>query len=125
MKMCLFTGNSMRSRSGRFSSKRPPTTPGRALTMYFEISIWLFPQNSFNPLYNIRWLIDHLFRQTFQPFARDRIDLPLPFVCVRYELRIFQHLYISLAKSPDTIGGNTRCCQDRSAKGARAQDYTC
>src|SRR4030095_9165177 len=101
IKMCLLTGSSMRSRSGRFSSNFPPTTPGRALTMYFLIIICVpqsFSHDFFHPLDDLRRLIDNLFGQSFQPFTADGIYLPLPFVCVSKELLIFSHLSVGLAQ---------------------------
>src|SRR5262245_55695125 len=111
MKMCLLTGSSMRSRSGRFSSNFPPTTPGRALTMYFSSFIDIpqsFSHYFLHPLDDFRRLIDNLFGQSFQRLTADGIYLPLPFVCISNELRILKHLCIGLAQNFDSVWGNPR-----------------
>src|SRR6266550_2098518 len=128
IKMCLFTGSSMRSRSGRFSSNFPPTTPGRALTMYFSMFICvpqLFAHYLFHPFDDFRRLIDNLFGQSFQPFTADRVYLPLPFVCISKELRIFKHLRVGLAQKLDSVCGNPRSRQDRPTKSPWTQHDSC
>src|SRR5215510_14105491 len=124
MKIYLLTGSSMRSRSGRFSSNFPPTTPGRALTMYFSSFIDIpqsFSHYFFHPLDDFRRLIDYLSVQSFQPLPADGIYLPLSLVCISNELRIFKHLCIGLAQNLDSICGNPRSRQDRPTKSPRAQ----
>src|SRR6266850_4434147 len=124
IKMCLFTGSSMRSRSGRFSSNFPPTTPGRALTIYLSIFIGVlqsFSHYFFHPLDDFLRLIDNLFGQSFQSFTAGRINLPLPFACISNELRIFKHLCVGLAQNLDSVRRNPRSCQDRATKSAWAQ----
>src|SRR5262245_58940998 len=125
MKMCLLTGSAMRSRSGRFSSNFPPTTPGRALTMYFSIFIGVpqsFSHYLFHPLDDFRRLIDYLFGQSFQPLPADGIYFPLSLVCISNELRIFKHLRIGFAQHLNSIRRNPWSGQDGAAKGAGTQD---
>src|SRR5262245_19808472 len=124
MKMYLLTGSAMRSRSGRFSSNFPPTTPGRALTMYFSIFIDIpqsFSHYYFNPLDDFRRLIDYLSGQSFQLLPADGIYFPLSLVCISNELRILKHLGIGFAQNLDAVCGNPRSRQDRPTKSPRAK----
>src|SRR5262244_1892791 len=102
IKTCRLTGSSIRSRNGRFSSWRPPRTPGLALTIYFSMLIsappLLFAHYFFHPFNNIRRLMNNLPGEGLQPLSAHWIDLPLPFCRFSHELWILEHFCVGFAE---------------------------